>query len=259
MAGAVVPHLEAFGPAGPLEAAKVRAVAWLSGDPQCGALAAIWALGVVVGIGLVAWRFACFLARARAGQAGPAIVGVFMPRLVTPADFSRRFTPEERRLVRAHERAHMDRLDARYNALAIALQCLNWFNPLIHVAVRAMRFDQELACDATVMARLPAERRSYAETLLRSHQANAVSPLGCGWSGGGHPSLAARLTTLMRGRPDDPRCELGNLLIAVLWTAAFAGAWAVQPPYRPLGPRMVLVMDLTPPAVAARALDRSRP
>ena len=247
MAGALFPHVEPSGPTGLLDAAKGSAETWLSAGLHSQALAAVWALGLVVCIGLLVWRFARFLARVRAGRAGPAIVGVFMPRLVTPADFSARFTPEERRLVRAHERAHMDRLDARYNALALALQCLNWFNPLVHLAARAMRFDQELACDATVMARLPAERRRYAETLLRSQEATIVSPLGCGWSGGGSHPLVTRLTTLMRGRPADRRRSLGNLLLATLWTAALAGAWAAQPPYRLPEPPMVLVLDLTPP------------
>ncbi len=56
--------------------------------------------------------------------------------------------------------------------------------------------------DATVMARLPAERRLYAETLLRSRQEAVVSPLGCGWSRGGAHPLVTRLTTLMRGRAE---------------------------------------------------------
>ena len=249
MVGALAPHIEAAGPAAPLEAVRDRAGAWLSAGPHGLALVAAWALGLLVSIGVFAWRYGRFLAEARRGCAGPAIIGVFGPRLVTPADFSTRFTPDERRLVRAHERAHMDRLDARWNALALALQCVNWFNPLVHVAICAMRFDQELACDATVMGRLPAERRRYAETLLCSHE-TIVSPLGCGWMGARSRPLATRITTLMRRRPGEGRRGLGTLLLAVLWTAALAGAWAAQPPYRLPERPMILVMDLTPPAPA---------
>lgn len=231
-AGAPIPLLEASGPMGPLEAAEGRAEAWLSTEMHSQALAAVWALGFLVGLGLVAWRYSRFLAQDRAGLAGPAIFGVIMPRLVTPADFAVRFTPEERRLVRAHERAHMDRLDARWNALALALQCLNWFNPLVHVAARAMRFDQELACDATVMERLPAERRRYAETLLRCQETTIVSPLGCGWAGAAARPLATRLTVLMQPRPGEARHSLGDFLLATLLMATLAGACATQPPYR---------------------------
>jgi beta-lactamase regulating signal transducer with metallopeptidase domain len=246
----------AAGPAAPLEAVRDRADAWLSAGPHGLALVAVWALGLVVSIGIVAWRYGRFLAQVRSGHAGPAILGVFMPRLVTPADFSTRFTPEERRLVRAHERAHMDRLDARWNALTLALQCLSWFNPLVHFAARAMRFDQELACDATVMARLPAERRRYAETLLCSHE-TVVSPLGCGWMDARSRPLATRITTLMRRRPGAGRRGLGTLLLAALWAVALAGAWAAQPPYRLPERPMILVMDLTPPTPAPPTKVRS--
>ncbi len=181
---------------------------------------------------MVAWRYARFLAQERSGLAGPAIVGIVMPRVVTPSDFEVRFTPEECRLVRAHERAHIDRLDARCNALVLAMQCVNWFNPLVHLAARAIRFDQELACDATVMTRLPNERRLYAETLLRSQHGAAASPLGCDWSCAGARLLMTRLTTLMEKRPQEAGCELGDMLLASLWALALITAWTAQPPDR---------------------------
>ena len=168
----------------------------------------------------------------RSGFAGPAIVGVVTPRLVTPSDFEDRFTPEECRLVRAHERAHIDRLDARCNALVLAFQCLCWFNPLVYLAARAVRFDQELACDATVMTRLPMERRRYAEALLHSQRGAAVSPLGCDWSCAGARLLMTRLTTLMEKRPGEDRCAVGDMLLACIWAFVLVTAWAAQPPDR---------------------------
>jgi beta-lactamase regulating signal transducer with metallopeptidase domain len=217
-------------PAGLLDFAE----AWLS--RYASVLAMVWATGVVASILLVACRYARFQALARRGRAGPAIVGVLAPRLVLPADFPLRFTAAEQRLVRAHERAHIDRLDARFNALALAMQCLNWFNPLAYVAVAAMRFDQELACDATVMMRLPGERRRYAETLLRSQTASLASPLGCDWLGAGSHPLVTRLTTLLQARPEDERGDVETgawwfwiLLVATLWLGALAGAWSLLP------------------------------
>jgi beta-lactamase regulating signal transducer with metallopeptidase domain len=209
--------------------------AWLSTGVHGRALAMIWAGGVLASVALTAWKFLRFQSRARQGRAGPAIVGVLAPRLVLPSDFSQRFTADEQRLVRAHERAHIDRLDARFNGLALALQCLNWFNPLIYVAITAMRFDQELACDATVMMRLPHERRRYAETLLRSQTQTVVSPLGCGWFAAGAHPLVTRLTVLLESRPEDQRdVETGPwwfwiLLVASLWLGALAGAWTFLP------------------------------
>jgi beta-lactamase regulating signal transducer with metallopeptidase domain len=223
-------------PAGLFDPSQDGAEAWLSTGLHGRTLAAVWLAGVAGSVVLAAWKFIRFQSRARQGLAGPAIVGVLAPRLILPADFSMRFTAAEQRLVRAHERAHIDRLDARFNALALALQCLNWFNPLVYVAIAAMRFDQELACDATVMTRLPNERRRYAETLLRSQTQTIVSPLGCGWFAAGSHPLVTRLTTLLQARPDDAQRDVETgpwwfwiLLVATLWLGALSGACALLP------------------------------
>jgi len=191
LVAALMPPVETWGPIGSVEHLANGAGAWISKESHLAALTTAWAAGALATAILTAWRYGRFIAQERSGRAGPAIVGVLTPRLVTPADFEARFTSEERRLVRAHERAHMDRLDARCNALVLGFQCLNWFNPLVHLAARAMRFDQELACDATVIHRLPMDRRSYAEALLRSH------------SDGG-PSAGMQLVGRRSAAVDDP-------------------------------------------------------
>lgn len=245
LAGSVVPPNDTWGHAGPIETAAGYAGDWLSAGAHARIVLAVWGAGVAVSLALVAWRYVGFLAQERSGRAGPAIVGILTPRLVTPNDFGARFTADERRLVRAHERAHIDRLDARCNAVALILQCLNWFNPLFRIGAGAMRFDQELACDATVMHRLPSERRRYAETLLHSH-CQAASPLGCDWSSHGARLLMTRLTALWARRPAEAQCELGDTLIAVIWIAAFATAWIAQPPGRL--PDKAVAMDIAAPS-----------
>jgi beta-lactamase regulating signal transducer with metallopeptidase domain len=243
LVGAMLPAMFGAGPAGVLEQALSGTRAWLAVGSRGWIVTDLWGIGVICAAVAVAWRYAWFLAQARSGRAGPAVVGVITPRLVVPSDFADRFTPDERRLVRAHERAHMDRLDSRCNAIVLALQCLNWFNPLVHIAASALRFDQELACDATVMTRLPTARRQYAETLLRSQLGAAVSPLGCGWSRPGVHQLAIRLATLMQRHPSSRRSDLGDVLISVLWAVIIASAWSAQPPDR--GPWAVYIVLLS--------------
>ena len=244
LVAAAMPPTETWGPIGRIEGVSNGAGAWLSAGPHLAVVAGVWALGALATVALTAWRYDRFMARARSGRAGPAIVGILSPRLVTPADFQARFTPEECRLVRAHERAHMDRDDARCNALVLALQCLNWFNPLVHVAARALRFDQELACDATVIHRLPTDRRRYAEALLRSHAGPNAPPLGCNWSGPGARLLMTRLNSLWGRRQSDERCELGDVMLAVLWSLVFAAAWSAQSPYRIANPGTIQAVYL---------------
>ncbi len=44
--------------------------------------------------------------------------------------------------------------------------------------------------------------------------------------------LATRLATLMQRTPDARRGEIGDLLLAALWTLVLASAWCAQPPDR---------------------------
>ena len=62
------------------------------------------------------------------------------------------------------------------NAVVALIQCLCWFNPLVHLAARWIRFDQELACDAAVIAERPGLRRPYAEALLKTQVMAAIPP-----------------------------------------------------------------------------------
>ena len=224
-AGSLMPGAVTSGPAGPVEVTNADAVAWLAAGGHARTLTLLWLGGAVAAIAVAGWRHRRFAAAVRAGRAGPAAVGVIQPRLVTPADFAQRFSVEERRLVRAHELAHIDRLDARYNAAAALATWLCWFNPLLHLAARAMRLDQELACDATVLDRMPAARRLYAETLLRTHPAMAPA-LGCQWRSPAHP-LEARISMLAAAPPSQARRDLGVAILVVALAAAFMAAWTM--------------------------------
>jgi beta-lactamase regulating signal transducer with metallopeptidase domain len=260
--GSLMPAQLAAGAAGPVEATNNQVLAWLAGGGHGRALIVLWLGGALGGIAIAAWRHRRFAAAIRSGRAGPAAVGVIQPRLVTPADFAQRFSDDERRLVRAHEMAHIERLDARYNAAAALATWVCWFNPLLHLGVRAMRLDQELACDATVLRRQPAARRLYAETLLRTHPA-AAPVLGCQWRSPAHP-LEARIGMLTAVPPSQARRDLGLAILVAASVGAFGTAWAMQPPARE-APTVILV-DLMAPnqadatlAVAVyRVVDESR-
>jgi beta-lactamase regulating signal transducer with metallopeptidase domain len=171
------------------------------------------------------------------------------PRLVTPADFGQRFSPAEQRLIRAHELAHIDRQDGRIAALAVTAAWVCWFNPLAHIALAAFRADQELACDATVLRRMPNARRAYAAALLRAEPMTRELVFGSAWLTRAHP-LAARVAALARRAPDDMRHDLGVGLAGALAVASFAGAWAAHPPLaspRPAAGPTVILMELSPP------------
>uniref|UniRef100_UPI0008730A1F M56 family metallopeptidase n=1 Tax=Sphingobium phenoxybenzoativorans TaxID=1592790 RepID=UPI0008730A1F len=88
-----------------------------------------------------------------AHASGPLAFGVFRKYVALPIDFADHYDAEERAFALAHECAHHDRGDLAANMAALALLALHWCNPLAWIAYRAFRADQELACDALVLAR----------------------------------------------------------------------------------------------------------
>ncbi|MES1157279.1 MAG: M56 family metallopeptidase [Alphaproteobacteria bacterium] len=162
--------------------------------------------------------------------AGPAVVGALRPVIVTPSDFDRRYSQEERDIVLAHERAHLAQGDPLINAAAMLLQCVCWFNPMVHVAARALRVDQELACDAAVIARAPQIRRLYAEAMLKTHAAPLGGPLVCAWPAPSLKPLKERIAMLKRNPPSRLKLALGASVIAVATVGLCTSAWTAQPP-----------------------------
>ena len=228
-------------------------------------LFAVWLGGVVLSAGLLGWRQRRFLAalgRLRRGDAGlmlaesasvgPAVVGCIAPRVVVPADFQQRFTTEEQAVVLAHERAHLARQDARANGLLVLTQCLCWFNPLAHVAARLLRLDQELACDAEVVARFPSARRRYAEALLKTQIAATPLPLGCYWPARARHPLEQRISMLKTPAPGAARRVAGLAATVAVCCAGGVAAWASQPAQIVVAKTAPWSLLATHPARAAR-------
>jgi len=164
---------------------------------------------------------------------GPALVGAWRPRIVLPGDFDQRYAAGERELILAHEHVHMTRGDARINAFVVALRCLNWFNPLVHLAAAKFRLDQEFACDAVVIARFPEARRLYADAMLKVQLAGQPRqelrlPAGCRWPSG-HP-LKERIAMLKQPLPTRARRAYGKALVGAFGACMAYASWAAQSP-----------------------------
>jgi TonB family protein len=121
---------------------------------------------------------------------------------------------------------HIVRGDLHANALTAALRCVFWFNPLLHLAARHFRHDQELACDLRVIARHPDSRRAYGEAMLKTQLALHPLPLGCHW--GSHP-LKERIAMLKQPVPSLTRWVAGAALVGTLAFGVGFAAWSSQP------------------------------
>ena len=124
----------------------------------------------------------------------------------------------------------MDRDDPRANAVLAALQCLFWFNPLVHLAASRIRLDQELSCDAAVVARYPGERRRYAQAMLKTTLAEQALPVGCYWPAPAKHPLEARIALLKAPAPTSTRQLVGFGVVAAVALLTAAAAWSAQPP-----------------------------
>lgn len=220
-------------------AASVASTDSIGGIEVCSVLLVLWVAGTLAMLLLRAlqqwqWRRALGplrvdangLAWASPNAALPALVGWPRPRVVVPADFSARFTPPEQVLVVAHERRHLARGDLHAQAAFELLRALLWFNPLLHWASARFRHDQELACDAEVLATRRDAIVEYARALLRATSC-PLPPLATAW-GSVHP-LKERLAMLQQTPRSRRTRQAGYGLVFLMLLLCATLAWASLP------------------------------
>ncbi|MBS7670468.1 M56 family metallopeptidase [Croceicoccus gelatinilyticus] len=144
---------------------------------------AFWLIGAVA---FLAWRIGCYRAMTRhllesavpvgdagpvrlvetAAVAAPVAFGVRERVIALPPGFMANEDLTARDLAIAHELAHHRGHDLLANLAAQPVLALHWFNPVAWLGWRAMRRDQEAACDARVMTGRPQEDRArYGEVI----------------------------------------------------------------------------------------------
>ena len=202
----------------------------------------LWTLGAAALLALLTWRQRRFSGRlqrsgaqwiAPAGES-PALLGLWRSRLVLPQDFEQRFSPREQALILDHEAVHARRHDNVWNLLAAGLLVLQWFNPLAWWALRRMRQDQELACDAAVLNRQTTTDsgeeplvKTYINALLKSHPNRGLPVLSTGWAHQ-HPLLERVRGLRLHRRPGWQR-QVGRATALSLCLGITVLAKAVQP------------------------------
>lgn len=203
----------------------------------------LWLAGCAIATGLLVLRERLFHKKVEQGLAGPAVMGALWPRVVLPSDFTERFDAREREMITLHERTHINRGDPIANLVIAVAGVIGWCNPMIYLASRLVRIDQELACDATVVALRSDIRADYAKALMKAQLSVATSPLACGWAT--HP-LILRVSLLNRREPSLHRDIAGFLTMTFLAIMAMVIVWSVSPrgpDFRDLRPGMAAQMD----------------
>ncbi len=164
-----------------------------------------------------------FQLRLSDNEYGPSICGLTRPVICLPASFECTYSDRERRLALGHELAHMKRGDVTAAFLAILFQAAQWPNPIVHLAMRAFRSDQEAACDAFVLRKQRKNKHAtsdYASAILKSarHSADdAVFGLYLG-----HP-VKERLMLLKNKNRSTLRRFAGGIAVVAITAAGLAG------------------------------------
>jgi Ca-activated chloride channel family protein len=98
----------------------------------------------------------------------PVVAGIRRPRLVLPrSDIFQRLSRSERDCVVLHELAHVHRNDLALHYIALAVQVLYFWNPLVWIVNAALRREREFACDEYALFLMRGQRKALATGLLK--------------------------------------------------------------------------------------------
>ncbi|WP_372008951.1 M56 family metallopeptidase [Paenibacillus chitinolyticus] len=98
----------------------------------------------------------------------PSLYGLWRPRILIPPKGVESFSTEEWKHVFLHELAHLKRKDIGVNWIVNILVIIHWFNPLLWLALRKMREDQEIASDYLAVSSMNKQQsQEYAAVLIK--------------------------------------------------------------------------------------------
>lgn len=175
--------------------------------------------------------------------ASPIAFGVLDKVIALPAGFMAMPDRRARDLALEHELAHHRGRDLLVNIAVQPLFALHWFNPLSWLGWRALRRDQEAACDARVIARRGHDERGAYASLIAGLAAgprlSLAAPMACPVLGDTsivHRLRSLTMTNISRRRRNAGRALLGAAVLALPLTASISYAEAPAAPVPPAAP-----------------------
>ncbi len=218
------PALPAHPPGRRAVGVSTHVARWLATDLSSSVLPAVWLMGALAGTALVVAKWNAWmrlLSRAaptadsdvafavadvsrclkvRQGVrvlvsvefVGPLVYGFFRPTVVLPDALVTRASPEQARLILAHELVHVRRGDVFPGCLQTVAQLLWWFHPLVWWASVEASRERERCCDQEVITALGCSPAAYARTLLWVLELKSDARTRLVGPGLGHSRVTAR-------------------------------------------------------------------
>jgi hypothetical protein len=147
----------------------------------------------------------------------PAVVGAWSPIILVPAALLAEMSPEQMRMILAHELAHVRRWDYVVNLVQQVVEALLFFNPAVWWISRQIRVEREACCDALAVAVVgdaPLMARTLADVAerMRLVREEALPMAALGVAGGGRRSLVVERVRRLMGA--------GQRVVFPWWTLA---------------------------------------
>lgn len=160
----------------------------------------------------------------------PAMCGVLRPVILLPAGWAKQTPENDLRWILLHEIGHIRRGDLLWRWAFQILRAIHWFNPLVWLAERAARVDQEMACDEWVLAHGDMEEgTAYGEAILRAARPAAGSWFMQAGMAESKAGLSRRIRHLATAHPRGLWALAVTLILGCVALLLFSPGSAAQP------------------------------
>jgi bla regulator protein BlaR1 len=149
----------------------------------------------------------------------PITVGILQPYIFLPSKTQEAFSLNELKYVFLHELHHHKSKDLFVNYIMWMFSIIYWFNPFVWYALKRIRMDRELACDASVLNLLDESGYiEYGQTIIRfadkkhdrtlEHFAPGI--------GGTKKQITQRIQSIVRFSTDSPLLKWKSKVICAV-------------------------------------------
>lgn len=148
----------------------------------------------------------------------PITVGFFKPKIYIPLQVISDFNETDMRYMLLHELQHYRHKDTLINYIANFAGIIYWFNPFIWYALKELRLEREIACDASVLQMLDeTDYVNYGNTLINFAEkiSNSPFPFATG-IGGNITQIKRRILNIADFRPQSFCKKIRGAVIYVL-------------------------------------------
>lgn len=150
----------------------------------------------------------------------PVTFGLLQPYILLPKNTKEKFSTNDLKYIFLHELTHHKNKDVVANYIMLLLQLIYWFNPLVWNALKSIRIDREVACDASVLNILNESKYiEYGQTII--HFADKVNGKNYGHFvsgiGGAKKQMKLRIQNIVCYSKDSPLLKWKSKVICTVF------------------------------------------